>query len=79
MRHLALQTLTWGTVAAAVVSAFWLASVDLGWSEWRNPFANGEAIFQLPNEPTQSGHTGQPPPRDDPRSGRTEARQHNVR
>jgi hypothetical protein len=65
MRHLALQTLTWGTVAAAVVSAFWLASVDLGWSEWRNPFVNGEDVFEAPNEPTQSGHTRTPAPRDE--------------
>jgi len=63
MRQLALQTLTWGTVAAAVVSAFWLASGDLGWIELRNPFANGEAGFQMPSEPTQAGnHHGRSPP-----------------
>jgi hypothetical protein len=61
MRRLALQTLTWGTVAAAVVSAFWLASGDLGWIELRNPFANGEGVFQLPSEPNQVGHHGRSP------------------
>jgi hypothetical protein len=65
MRHLALQTLTWGTVAAAVVSAFWLASVDLGWSEWRNPFANGDSVFEAPSEPTQAGHVRAPAPREE--------------
>lgn len=54
MRHIALQTLTWGTVAAAVVSALWLAAVDLGWSEWRSPF-NGEPVFSLPDK-SNTGH-----------------------
>jgi len=35
MRHLALQTLTWATVAAAVTSALWLASVEPVWPEMR--------------------------------------------
>ena len=54
MRLFALQTLTWATIVAAVVSAFWLAAVDLGWSEWRSPF-NGDTGFQAPAEPTQAG------------------------
>jgi len=65
MRHFALQTLTWGTVAAAVVSAFWLASVDLGWSEWRNPFNDGDTAFEAPSEPTKAGHSGASPPHED--------------
>jgi hypothetical protein len=38
MRLLALQVLTWGTVAGAAASAFWLASIEPGWTHWRNPF-----------------------------------------
>jgi hypothetical protein len=34
MRRAVLQVLTWATVAGAVVSALWLASVDPGWPEW---------------------------------------------
>lgn len=30
MRHITLQTLTWGTVAAAVSSALWLAASEPG-------------------------------------------------
>jgi len=36
MRRAVLQVLTWATVAGAVVSALWLASVDPGWPEWRH-------------------------------------------
>jgi hypothetical protein len=67
MRHLALQMLTWGTVAAAVVSALWLASVDLGWSDWRNPF-NGEATLLAP-EPSSPGHVRSATPQNERRSG----------
>jgi hypothetical protein len=60
MRHFALQTLTWGTVAAAVVSALWLAAVDLGWSELRSPF-NGESVFSLPDKSSTSHGRSQAP------------------
>jgi hypothetical protein len=36
MRRTVLYVLTWLTVAGAVVSALWLASVDPGWPEWRH-------------------------------------------
>jgi hypothetical protein len=35
MRHITLQALTWGTVAAAVSSALWLAASEPGWPEAR--------------------------------------------
>jgi hypothetical protein len=36
MRRIIIRILTWGTVAGAIVSALWLASVDPGWPEWRH-------------------------------------------
>jgi hypothetical protein len=35
MRRVIIRIVTWITVAGAIVSAFWLASVDPGWPEWR--------------------------------------------
>lgn len=35
MSNFSLQTLTWGTVAAAIASALWLASGDSGFSAAR--------------------------------------------
>jgi hypothetical protein len=54
MRHFALQTLTWGTVTAAVTSALWLAASDPGWPESRKSSA-GRSSLQLPKEPTGAG------------------------
>lgn len=58
MHRFALQTLTWGTVAAAVTSALWLASVDPGWSGWR-----ADQVFKLPSQPTSAGNTRNAAPR----------------
>ncbi len=54
MRHFALQTLTWGTVTAAVTSALWLAASDPGWPESRKSNA-GRSSLQLPKEATSAG------------------------
>ena len=59
MRQLALQTLTWGTVVAAVASAFWLAATEPGWTEWRNPFNDSESFFDRETEP--EGQRAPPP------------------
>jgi len=54
MRHFALQTLTWGTVTAAVTSALWLAASEPGWPESRKS-SDGDSSLRLPNEPTRAG------------------------
>jgi hypothetical protein len=51
MRQITLQTLTWGTVTAAVLSALCLAASEPSWPELRKPGANrldasGEAAAQ---------------------------------
>jgi len=52
MRHITLQTLTWGTVAAAVSSALWLAASEPGWPDARKyPRASGSG-FRLVSEPS---------------------------
>jgi hypothetical protein len=56
MKHITLQVLTWGTISAAVVSAFWLASFDTGASHFRGRALVGEnARFALPVEAPAAG------------------------
>jgi hypothetical protein len=50
----ALQALTWGTVASAVTSALWLATVEPVWPEVHAP-AEAASAFRLPSEPTSAG------------------------
>ena len=59
MRPIALKVLTWATVAAAVVSALWLAAVesDQG-SVWRLTNAPPAALpWPWPSEPVVAGNT----------------------
>ena len=67
MRPIALQTLTWATVAAAVVSALWLAAVEpdqgsalritgsppaaLPWPWPSEPAATGDAASRRADDP----------------------------
>ncbi len=60
MRPLTLQTLTWGTVAAAVCSALWLASVDSSWSDLHKVGDRGAGMLRLPKEPTGAGAPARP-------------------
>ncbi len=57
MPRLALQTLTWATITAAIGSALWLASANLGWADLRKgaDLASGVTSLQLPKEATGAG------------------------
>lgn len=50
MRHITLQTLTWGTVAAAVSSALWLAASEPGGTDARKYPRPGGSGFRLVSE-----------------------------
>jgi hypothetical protein len=62
MRQITLQTLTWGTVTAAVSSALWLASVEADRPDLHKGRASGTAGLQIPKEPTGAGVPLRPPP-----------------
>jgi hypothetical protein len=57
MSNLSLQTLTWGTVAAAIASALWLAAGDAELTDARaGRHGRAErAMPPLPGEPTAAG------------------------
>ncbi|HET9645637.1 MAG TPA: hypothetical protein VFP68_20300 [Burkholderiaceae bacterium] len=54
MRDAALQALTWGTVASAITSALWLATVEPVWPEVHQP-ADAALAFRLPTETAGAG------------------------
>jgi hypothetical protein len=62
MRHITLQTLTWGTVAAAVSSALWLAASEPGGAEARKYPRPSAAGFRLVSEPSSDADVRRSPP-----------------
>jgi hypothetical protein len=56
MRHSTLLALTWGTVAAAVGSALWLAASEPSWSEGRKLKPGAPPSLRL--QPTANTATG---------------------
>jgi len=61
MRQITLQTLTWGTVTAAVSSALWLASVEADMPDVHKIQGSAAGQLQLPKEPTGAGLAMHPP------------------
>jgi hypothetical protein len=55
MRHITLQALTWGTVAAAITSALWLASAEPGWPDSRKATDPAGSVLRIPADPTAAG------------------------
>jgi hypothetical protein len=61
MSNLSLQTLTWGTVVAAIASALWLAAGDSGLGDARAGYGQMDrATTGLPSEPTAAGSATRP-------------------
>lgn len=58
-----LQTLTWGTIAGAIVSALLLAAVESGLPDQPRAASRRDAAAPpLPTQPTAAGPSGSVPP-----------------
>jgi len=55
MNLYSLRTITWGTVAGAVISALLLAGIESGLPDGSRTSPKGSAAFALPSEPTGAG------------------------